>query len=244
MLRENQKMRTEVVMIRHAQSEWNRAGLFTGWADPALTSAGYREALMAAEALMAVGFSFSHVFSSRLQRAHQTAEIILREMGTQGRPIIEDWRLNERHHGALQGQEKIEVAAEVGEKQVWRWRRGYLDNPPLMDSDDPAHPRNQSRWSDLDRGSLPGSESLAGVRKRVMAFWQEKVEPQLSAGRPLLIASHGNTLRALLMALGDMTVQEIEGFEIPAGIPIAYSFSEEGMPIGWRYLSDTETKAA
>lgn len=244
MLYETQKTNTDVVMIRHGQSEWNRAGLFTGWEDPALTSAGYREALMAAEALMADGFTFSHAFSSRLKRAHQTAEVILHEMGNQALPIIEDWRLNERHYGALQGQKKIEMAAQVGEKQVWRWRRGYLDNPPLMDSDDPAHPRHTPRWSDLDPGSLPGGESLAAVRKRVMAFWHEEVAPNLSAGRPLLIASHGNTLRALLMALGNMTVHEVEGFEIPTGIPIVYSFSEEGIPIGWRYLSDTEPKAA
>lgn len=240
----NQATETDVVMIRHAQSEWNRAGLFTGWADPSLTAAGRREAQLAAKALRAAGFSFSHVYSSRLRRARQTAEIILHGMGNQALPISDDWRLNERHYGALQGKNKIEMAAHVGEEQVWRWRRGYLDTPPVMDGDDPAHPRNQSQWSDLDPGALPSGESLAVVRKRVMAFWDEAVAPKLDAGRSLLIASHGNTLRALLMALGNMTVQEVEGFEIPTGIPIVYSFSEGGRPIGWRYLGATEPKAA
>jgi 2,3-bisphosphoglycerate-dependent phosphoglycerate mutase len=230
----------DVVLVRHAQSEWNREGRFTGWADPPLTDVGRAEARRAAALLRCQGLRFERFYSSRLQRARETAEILLREGVGRGSPIIEDWRLNERHYGALQGVEKVGKAREVGEDLVWRWRRGYLDRPPALDRADPRHPANQPQWSDLDPAQLPSTERLADVRQRVMGFWDAEIAPTLRPGEPILIASHGNTLRALLMALDGMSVEAVEGFEIPTGSPILYRFAPDGRPLQWHYLDEAD----
>ena len=240
----NESNNAIVVMIRHAQSEWNRAGRFTGWANPSLTDAGCEEAACAGACIAAAGFRFGHVYSSRLRRAYDTARIILEQTGQDGLPIVEDWRLNERHYGALQGMNKMEMAVRVGEDQVWRWRRGYQDAPPQMACNDPTHPSHEPYWSDIDIELLPSGESLAATRQRVTAFWDEHIVPELNADSPLLISSHGNTLRALLMALDDMSIDEVEAFEIPTGLPIVYTFSPDGKPIGWRYLESATPQAA
>lgn len=239
-----QSTETSVVLIRHAQSDWNRQGLFTGWADPSLTAAGVEEARRAAEALAARGFVFDRAYASRLRRARDTARIVLDRSGQGDAAIVEDWRLNERHYGALQGLNKAETAARVGEPQVWRWRRAYLETPPALADVDPRHPRHDPSWADIARDRLPGTENLAMVRRRVMGFWQSEVQPRLAAGRPILVASHGNTLRALLMALDGMSVAQVESFEIPTGVPILYRFTRDGAPLGWRYLDVDETAAA
>lgn len=234
-----------VVMIRHAQSEWNRAGRFTGWADPALTEEGRAEAYRAAARLAAGGFRFDRAYTSRLTRARDTALIVLRESGNREVPLTADWRLNERHYGALQGEDKAEMVARVGEHQVWRWRRGYLDQPPPLAAGDPRQLTQDPRWADIDTARLPNGETLAQTRERVMAFWQAEIAPCLQAGERLLISSHGNTLRALLMALDGMSVEQVEGFEIPTGVPIVYAFTPEGEPVGWHYLADEgEDRAA
>lgn len=225
-----------VIMIRHAQSEWNREGRFTGWADPGLTPVGEAEAARAAELLAKRGFQFDRAYTSRLQRARRTAEIVLQRSGHPGVPLLADWRLNERHYGALQGEDKSSMAQRVGEEQVWRWRRGYLDRPPMLEADDPRHPRHTSAWSGIGDDTLPNGESLAATRARAMTFWAEEITPQLRNGKRLLIASHGNTLRALIMGLHEMSVDEVERFEIPTGVPILYVFSAQGEPIGWHYL--------
>lgn len=240
----SQLMLPVVVMIRHAQSEWNREGRFTGWADPALTDAGRDEAIRAAHSLADAGYSFDRVHTSRLQRAQETADIVLRHSGNAGVPVSADWRLNERHYGALQGEDKIAMADRVGEDQVWRWRRGYLERPPRLLDDDPAHPSRDPRWADIDPRRLPNSESLAATRARAMDFWDEVISPQIIAGKRLMIASHGNTLRALIMALHDMSVAEVEDFEIPTGVPIVYVFSPKGEAIGWHYLDHDAAQAA
>ncbi|MCB1789978.1 MAG: 2,3-bisphosphoglycerate-dependent phosphoglycerate mutase [Gammaproteobacteria bacterium] len=233
-----------VVMIRHAQSEWNREGRFTGWADPPLTAAGRAEAERAGRVIAARGLSFDRAYSSRLLRARDTADIVLRTAGEVGVPLTADWRLNERHYGALQGQDKATMAARVGEQQVWRWRRGYVERPPEMAAGDPAHPLNDAKWIDVPSSQLPNGESLAQTRARVMRFWNEEITPQLRAGRRLFIASHGNTLRALIMALHGMRVDEVEAFEIPTGVPIVYAFSSRGEALGWHYLADGDQAAA
>lgn len=229
-----------VVMLRHAQSEWNLAGRFTGWADPALTEAGRAEAVRAGRVLARHGFHFDQAFSSRLTRARDTAGIVLREMGQTGMPLVEDWRLNERHYGGLQGADRLTIAERVGEAQVRRWRRGYHDRPPTLAADDPAHPARDPRWKDIPRERLPNGESLAQTRERVAEFWNEQVRPQLQAGRHPLIASHGNTLRALLMALQGMSVDEVEAFEVPTGAPIVFTFSARLELIGWHYLQESD----
>jgi 2,3-bisphosphoglycerate-dependent phosphoglycerate mutase len=225
-----------VVMLRHAQSEWNLAGRFTGWADPGLTAAGRDEAVAAGQALARHGLGFDRAYTSRLRRARDTAELVLRQLGGPAVPLSADWRLNERHYGALQGEDRAAAMARVGEAQVWRWRRGYHDRPPAMAPDHPGHPARDPRWADIDPSRRPNGEGLAQTRERVMAFWREEIEPQLLPGRRLLIASHGNTLRALIMALQGMDVEEVEAFEIPTGVPILYRFSADGRPDGWQYL--------
>jgi 2,3-bisphosphoglycerate-dependent phosphoglycerate mutase len=233
-----------VVLVRHAQSEWNRRGRFTGWADPPLTDAGRDEAARAGRMLAAARIDFDRAYSSPLQRAIETAKIVLRETSSNATgPLITDWRLNERHYGALQGLDKAAMAARVGESQVWRWRRGYLDRPPALDAGDPALPSADPRWAGLPSADLPNGESLAQTRERVVRFWRAEIVPQILRGRRLLIASHGNTLRALLMALDGMSIEQVERFEIPTGVPIVYAFSTRGEPLGWHYLEHRDRAA-
>jgi 2,3-bisphosphoglycerate-dependent phosphoglycerate mutase len=231
-----QEEQNAVVMIRHAQSEWNREGRFTGWADPQLTAAGRDEALVAGRGLAQAGYRFDVSYTSRLGRAQATGRLVLRYSRNGGASMHADWRLNERHYGALQGRDKEQMARQVGEEQVWRWRRGYHDRPPAMAANDPQHPAHQPQWSDIATRALPNGESLAQTRERVMAFWNDVVAPHLRAGQRILIASHGNTLRALLMGLENMSVEQVESFEIPTGVPIVYHVGAHGEPLGWRYL--------
>jgi len=223
-------------MIRHAQSQWNREGRFTGWADPPLTDAGRGEAVAAGRLLAAQGCRFDRAYCSALVRARDTLDAVLQYSGNAGVPVVADWRLNERHYGALQGEDRNTLVRRVGQGQVYRWRRGYRDRPPPLAGDDPRHPGHDPRWRHVDPGRLPNGESLAQTRERVVALWHEEIAPQVAAGRQLLVVSHGNTLRALIMALDDMTEDAVEGFEIPTGTPIAYTFTRTGEPVGWHYL--------
>ncbi|MDD3448823.1 MAG: 2,3-bisphosphoglycerate-dependent phosphoglycerate mutase [Gammaproteobacteria bacterium] len=233
-----------VVLVRHAQSEWNREGRFTGWADPPLTAQGVAEARAAGRRLAAAGHRFDRGFASRLGRARHTLELMLGELGQPALPVTGDWRLNERHYGALQGRFREEEAARLGTAQVLRWRRGYADLPPLLPADDPRHPARDPRYRDVPRDRLPAGESLALTRRRVAAFWREAVAPRLRAGERMLVASHGNTLRALLMELEGMGVAEVESFEIPTGQPILYAFDAKARPMGWCYLPEATQPSA
>jgi 2,3-bisphosphoglycerate-dependent phosphoglycerate mutase len=226
----------EVVLIRHAQSVWNRENRFTGWADPDLTDSGIAEACAAARLLHCHGLRFDHAYSSRLTRARRTLDLILENSGQSDTSRGQDYRLNERHYGALQGMDKAQMTAQVGEAQVWRWRRGYEDMPPALASVDPRHPFNDPAYADVPRAALHGSENLVMTRQRVMDFWQERMMPHIHRGERVIVSAHGNTLRALLMALSDMTVAEVESFEIPTATPILYRFARTGRPLGWRYL--------
>ena len=229
-------MNRDVVMIRHAQSTWNAAGKFTGWADPSLTELGEAEAIKAGHLLMKHGFHFDRVYTSRLKRATDTANIILTVMNETNIPVHADWRLNERHYGALQGLSKEDLREQAGDAQVHRWRRGYHDTAPALADDDPRHPNYDEQYADVPKGRLPSVESLADTRRRAMEFWHENVEPALLKGEHILISAHGNTLRALIMALADMSEQEVEQFEIPTGTPIIYRFDADGKPVSWHYL--------
>jgi 2,3-bisphosphoglycerate-dependent phosphoglycerate mutase len=226
-----------VVLIRHAQSQWNAENRFTGWADPPLTAAGIAEAQRAGAWLYNHGYRFDVAYSSRLQRAITTLDILLQQLGQEDLPRQQDWRLNERHYGALQGVNKAEAAAQVGEQQVWRWRRGYADRATPLLRTDPQHPGKDPRYADIDPRQLPGAENLAQTRARVLALWNERVLAHIRQGQRMLISAHGNTLRALLMELGGMSVAEVEGFEIPTATPILYRFDGHGQPLDWRYLS-------
>ena len=224
------------VLIRHAQSRWNRENRFTGWADPPLTSAGVEEAIAAGERLRENGYRFDVAYSSRLQRAISTLDILLARAGQSEIPRHEDWRLNERHYGALQGTDKAEAIARAGEHQVWRWRRGYADQAMPLLRTDARHPVNDPMYADIEPQQLPDVENLAQTRARVVTFWKAQIAPRIRQGKRVLISAHGNTLRALLMDLAGMSVREVEGFEIPTATPILYRFKRNGQPLDWRYL--------
>lgn len=231
-----------VVMIRHAQSQWNLENRFTGWADPPLTAAGIAEAERAAELLRIQGFEFDVAYSSRLQRAISTLDILLERLGQIDLPRYEDWRLNERHYGLLQGIDKAAATAVVGEQQVWRWRRSYEEQASPLLRTDPAHPVHDPKYADVDPALLPGVENLAQTRTRVAAFWQEHIVPCIQRGERVLLSAHGNTLRALLMELANLSVTEVESFEIPTATPIVYNFARDGTPLEWHYLVRDESK--
>jgi 2,3-bisphosphoglycerate-dependent phosphoglycerate mutase len=228
---------TPVVLIRHAQSQWNLENRFTGWADPGLTASGIAEARRAAHDLERHGYVFDRAYSSRLQRAVATRDLILDETGQAHVPRAEDWRLNERHYGALQGLDKTEATARVGEQQVWRWRRGYTDRAAPIVVTDPGHPCNDPAYADVDPARLPSVENLAETRERVVEFWEDTVIPRVRAGDRLLISAHGNTLRALIMALSGMSVDAVEAFEIPTATPIVYTLTPSGRALNWQYLA-------
>ena len=233
-----------VVLIRHAQSEWNKQNRFTGWADPPLTEAGLAEAKAAAAMLRAQGWQFDIAYSSRLLRAQQTLTVLLQGLHQVDLPQLQDWRLNERHYGALQGLNKAEIAAQVGEEQVWRWRRGYHDRPDALATTDAGHPLHDDRYRDVDPAVLPGVESLADTRQRVMQFWREQAVPRIQQGQRLLISAHGNSLRALIMALSGIKIEEVEQFEIPTAMPILYAFSRQAKPLAWSYIETHEVELA
>lgn len=240
-----QRAAIPVVLIRHAQSQWNRENRFTGWADPPLTEAGIAEAARAAELLRSKGFRFDVAYSSRLQRAINTLDILLEGLGQTDMPRYEDWRLNERHYGMLQGIDKAAATMEVGEKQVWRWRRSYEEQASPLLRTDPAHPVHDPKYADIDPDLLPNVENLAQTRVRVTAFWREHIVLRIQRGEHVLISAHGNTLRALLMELANMSVAEVESFEIPTATPILYNFDRDGTPLDWHYLvNETNRQSA
>ncbi|MCI0505079.1 MAG: 2,3-bisphosphoglycerate-dependent phosphoglycerate mutase [Gammaproteobacteria bacterium] len=232
----------DVVLIRHAQSQWNLENRFTGWANPPLTAAGFAEARRAAQLLRAHGYEFDAAFSSRLLRAQQTLDVLLETLGQMNLPRFQDWRLNERHYGQLQGINKAEEAKQVGEQQVWRWRRGYEDKAAPLSRNDPAHPVNDPLYRDVDPALLPDVENLAETRARVMQFWQERIAPCIRLGERVVISGHGNTFRALIMGLANLSIKQVESFEIPTGKSIVYTFNRNAEPLHWRYLEEQQSE--
>jgi 2,3-bisphosphoglycerate-dependent phosphoglycerate mutase len=232
----NKQNEIEVVLIRHAQSQWNKENRFSGWADPPLTEEGIDEARKAGQLLGQAGYQFDYAYSSCLQRASHTLDILLEELDQTAIPFEQEWRLNERHYGALQGLNKEVMTRQAGLEQVNRWRRGFLDLPPPLALTDPQHPINDPLYADIPDALLPSMENLDQTRRRVTALWNQEVAPHLEQGQRLLISAHGNTLRALIMALDKMPVAEVEKFEIPTATPIIYRFDRTGMPLDWHYL--------
>ena len=216
-----------LVLLRHGHSEWNLTDRFTGWTDIPLTEVGLSEAAEAGRQLAAAGYGFDEVHISILQRTRQTAEKLLEAMGTPGVPVFPTWRLNERHYGALQGLNKKEIFATWGEQESRRWWRGYSDPPPPLDINDPRHPRFNSLFAELAADELPASESLFDCQCRTLPYWNEVLAPRLCAGRKLLVISHGNTLRGLVMHLEKLSAEEMEHVEIPSGVPLVYQLSKE-----------------
>ena len=234
-------MAGKLVLCRHGQSDWNLKNLFTGWTDVDLTEQGVQEAVDAARTLKDSGYEFDIAFTSVLTRAIRTLWLMLDEMDRMWLPVIRDWRLNERHYGSLQGLNKAETAAKYGEDQVHIWRRSYDIPPPALDADDERHPAQDPRYAGI--ANLPSTESLATTLDRVLPCWNEIIAPELRAGKNVLIAAHGNSLRALVKMLDGVSDKAITGFNIPTGIPLAYELDDNLEPVSRDFLGDPETVA-
>jgi 2,3-bisphosphoglycerate-dependent phosphoglycerate mutase len=228
-----------LVLVRHGQSTWNLENLFTGWTDVDLTAQGGDEARAAGRQLRDLGFEFDLAFTSVLKRAIRTLWIMLDEMDRMWIPVANDWRLNERHYGALQGLDKAETTSKFGADQVKIWRRSYDVPPPPLAADDPRHPRLDMRYRGVAASELPATESLKDTLARVEPCWRERIVPALGAGRDILIVAHGNSLRALVKMLDGMSDAAIVEFNIPTGVPILYELDSRQKPVvPRRFLGD------
>jgi 2,3-bisphosphoglycerate-dependent phosphoglycerate mutase len=232
-------MTGKLVLCRHGQSAWNLDNRFTGWTDVDLTARGRDEATAAGRELKARGYRFGVAYTSVLKRAIRTLWLVLDEMDLMWIPVERTWRLNERHYGDLQGLDKAETAARHGEAQVKIWRRSYDIPPPPLAADDPRHPVHDERYRGIP--GLPATESLKDTLARVLPFWQDRVAPRLLRGEDVLIAAHGNSLRAIVKMLDGMSDQDIIEFNIPTGIPLAYEFDAALNATRREFLGDAET---
>jgi 2,3-bisphosphoglycerate-dependent phosphoglycerate mutase len=231
----------ELVLVRHGQSTWNLENRFTGWTDVGLTEQGMGEAHTAGQLLRDNKYIFDLAYTSVLKRAIQTLWIVLEEMSLEWIPVINAWQLNERHYGALQGLNKAETAKEYGEAQVKVWRRSYDVPPPVLEWDDPRHPRFDPRYAGLTKEQLPATESLKITLERVLPYWHSAIAPVIKAGKRLLIAAHGNSLRAMVKYLDNVSDEEIPELNIPTGIPLVYELDADLKPVTHYYLADEET---
>ena len=234
-------MAGNLVLCRHGQSDWNLKNLFTGWKDVDLTEQGVQEAVDAGRLLKEMGYEFDVAYTSVLKRAIRTLWIVLDEMDLMWIPVIRDWRLNERHYGARQGLNKAETAAKYGDEQVHIWRRSYDIPPPELEADDERHPAHDPRYAGIE--NLPATESLKITLERVRPCWDDVIAPDLRAGKDVLIAAHGNSLRALVKMLDKISDEEITGFNIPTGIPLAYELDDNLEPMSREFLGDPEAVA-
>jgi 2,3-bisphosphoglycerate-dependent phosphoglycerate mutase len=234
-------MAGKLVLCRHGQSQWNLENLFTGWYDVDLTEQGIREATSAGQLLGDLDFDFDIAYTSVLKRAIRTLWIILDEMDRMWIPVERSWRLNERHYGALQGLNKAETAAEHGDDQVKIWRRSYDIPPPPLETTDERHPRHDPRYAGID--NVPGTESLKTTLERVQPYWDERIAPDLRASKNVLIAAHGNSLRALVKMLDGISDADITEFNIPTGVPILYDLDDDLTPRSREFLGDADAIA-
>ena len=230
----------KVVLLRHGESEWNKKNLFTGWTDVDLTEKGREEAKTAGELMLEAGFVFDIAYTSVLKRAINTLHIALAEMDLLWIPEIKSWRLNERHYGALQGLNKAETAEKYGEEQVLLWRRSYDVPPPALTKDDERYPGFDPRYKDLSEDELPLTESLKDTVARFVPYWENEIAPTIKSGKRVIIAAHGNSLRALVKYLDNVTEEEIVKLNIPTGVPLVYELDENLKPIKHYYLGDQE----
>lgn len=227
-----------LVLLRHGESVWNLDNRFTGWTDVDLSDNGKAEAQKAGKLLKKYEFSFDHAYSSVLKRAIRTLWIVLDELDAMWVPTEHNWRLNERHYGALQGLNKAETAVQYGEEQVHLWRRSYDIPPPLLEPSDERHPKNDPRYADIPAGQLPGGESLKDTLHRLLPYWHSTLAPALNAGQKILIVAHGNSLRALVQYLDNLSNDEILNLNIPTGIPLVYELDDDLKPIRHGYLRE------
>ncbi|NSW51190.1 MAG: 2,3-diphosphoglycerate-dependent phosphoglycerate mutase [Anaerolineae bacterium] len=234
----------KLVLLRHGESIWNQKNLFTGWTDVDLSEKGVEEATAAGKVLKEEGFTFDIAYTSVLKRAIRTLWLTLDGMDLMWIPVIRDWRLNERHYGRLQGLNKAETAAKYGDDQVLIWRRSYDIRPPALELDDERHPAHDRRYADLKPEELPAHECLKDTVERFMPMWHDVIAPTVKSGKRVLIAAHGNSLRALVKYLDNVSDEDIIPLNIPTGIPLVYELDENLKPITHYYLGDQEAIAA
>ncbi|MGC8803036.1 MAG: 2,3-diphosphoglycerate-dependent phosphoglycerate mutase [Bacteroidales bacterium] len=230
----------KIVLLRHGESVWNKENRFTGWTDVDLSEKGIEEARNAGQVLKQEGYTFDLAFTSTLKRAIRTLWLATDEMDLLWIPVIKSYTLNERHYGALQGLNKAEMAAKHGEEQVKIWRRSYDVPPPALDENDPRHPRFDVRYKDIDPKLLPATESLKDTVARVVPFWESTIAPEIKKGKKIIIAAHGNSLRALVKFLDNISDKDILELNIPTGIPLVYELDANLRPIQHYYLGDQE----
>lgn len=234
----------KLVLVRHGESEWNKLNLFTGWTDVDLSEKGHEEAKQGGKILKEEGYDFDVAYTSYLKRAIHTLNHILDEMDRNWIPVNKCWQLNERHYGALQGLNKAETAEKYGEEQVKIWRRSFDVTPPALEESDERAPQNQEMFRNVDRKNLPLTESLEITIERVVPFFNEVIKPDMQAGKKVIIAAHGNSLRALVKYFEDMTPEEILGVNIPTGVPLVYEFDDNFKVVNHYYLGDQEALKA
>ena len=234
----------KLVLVRHGESEWNKLNLFTGWTDVDLSEKGHEEAKAAGRVLKAEGYDFDICYTSYLKRAIHTLNHVLDEMDRCWLPVVKTWKLNERHYGALQGLNKAETAEKYGEDQVKIWRRSFDVKPPELSPDDERSALKQAMYRDVDPALLPANESLETTIERVIPFFEDTVKPAMKEGKRVIIAAHGNSLRALVKYLDNMTPDEIIGVNIPTGVPLVYEFDDNFNVLGHYYLGDQDAIAA
>ena len=229
----------KLILLRHGESTWNKENRFTGWTDVDLTPKGIEEARTAGELLRENGFIFDIAYTSVLKRAIRTLWLTLDQMDQMWLPIKLTWRLNERHYGALQGLNKAETAARYGEKQVLLWRRSYDTQPPALTADDKRYPGYDLRYNHLSKQDIPLTESLKDTVTRFLPFWNQTIAPQVQAGQRVIIVAHGNSLRALIKYLDNISDQDIVSYNIPTGIPLVYELNDDLKPIRSYYLGNS-----
>ena len=230
----------KLVLLRHGESLWNLENRFTGWTDVDLTPRGEQEARDAGQILMAEKYEFDIIHTSVLTRAIRTMEICVKEMDVSDVLIMHNWRLNERHYGALQGLNKAETAEKFGEKQVHVWRRSYDTPPPELDMDDERHPRFDERYKNMSAEDLPATECLKDTVERFLPYWHEQIAPDIKSEKKVLIVAHGNSIRALVKYLDNISDEEIVGLNIPTGVPLVYELDDNLQAIKHYYLGDQE----
>jgi 2,3-bisphosphoglycerate-dependent phosphoglycerate mutase len=230
----------KLVLLRHGESEWNLANKFTGWKDVDLTANGVKQAQSAGQLLSQAGFEFDVAYTSVLKRAIKTLNITLEVMDQLWLPVVRSWRLNERHYGALQGLNKAETAAKYGDEQVHIWRRSYDTPPPKLEWNDERNIAHDRRYAELSKEQIPLGECLKDTVERVLPYWHEKIVPDLKAGKKIIIAAHGNSLRALVQYLDKVSKEEILKLNIPTGVPLVYELNNDLTPIKSYYLGDQD----
>ncbi|RYF76953.1 MAG: 2,3-diphosphoglycerate-dependent phosphoglycerate mutase [Comamonadaceae bacterium] len=233
----------KLVLIRHGESTWNLENRFTGWTDVDLTPTGVEQAKQAGRLLKAEGYDFDVAYTSVLKRATRTLWHTLDELDRTWLPVVHSWRLNERHYGALQGLNKADMAKQYGDEQVLVWRRSYDTPPPALEASDPRSERGDIRYARLSPEQVPLTECLKDTVGRVLPFWNEAMAPALRAGRRMVVAAHGNSIRALVKYLDEVSDQDIVGLNIPNGIPLVYELDAELRPLRHYYLGDSEAAA-